>query len=132
MIKLYTDAATKGNPGPSGLGALVVAHQQQFQLHQSAGVLSNHAGEFAAAQFGFAYLLDHFAPTEAVYFYTDSRLLADALQKNYAKHFAPELAALQRQMAQFNLVISQWIPEKQNHGAHHLATQALHEALAVH
>lgn len=32
MIKLYTDAATKGNPGPTGLGMLVVKDGQQQQL----------------------------------------------------------------------------------------------------
>ena len=32
MLKLYTDAASKGNPGPTGLGALIIADHQQYQL----------------------------------------------------------------------------------------------------
>lgn len=55
MIKLYTDAATKGNPGPTGLGMLVVKDGQQQQLKAFLPRASNHQGEFAAAIEGFAY-----------------------------------------------------------------------------
>lgn len=41
MIKLYTDAATKGNPGPTGLGMLIVkdGHQQQLKAFFCRGLL---------------------------------------------------------------------------------------------
>lgn len=129
MIKLYTDAATKGNPGPTGLGALLVAGQEQVQVKQAAPrPLSNHEGEFAAARFGFTTLQKRFPQAEIVYFYTDSRLLADAVGKGYAKHYQAELDLLLAQMDGFATVITQWVPEKQNQGAHHLANQALRQA----
>ena len=127
MIKIYTDAATKNNPGPTGLGALIIANHQQIQLKDHVEIASNHTGEFLAAQMGFRYLVNHFSHNEVVLFYTDSRLLSDAVCKNYSKHYAEHLTELNQLMQSFTTVITQWIPEAQNHGAHHLANQALHQ-----
>lgn len=127
MIKLYTDAASKGNPGPTGLGVVIIADHKQTQLAQPAQVMDNHHGEFAAAQFGFEYLANHFTKNEPILFYTDSRVLSDAIGKNYTKHYQDELAKLNSLLQQFTTVVTQWIPENQNRGAHHLANQALHQ-----
>lgn len=125
MIKLYTDAATKGNPGPTGLGALVLADHQQFQLTSTVTNCDNHQGEFAAAEFGFHYLRQHFPTAQTILFYTDSRLLSDAIGKNYTKHYQAELDRLNALLNCFPTVVTQWIPDAQNQGAHHLANQAL-------
>ena len=127
MIKLYTDAATKSNPGPTGLGALIIVNHQQIQLTETVDKASNHVGEFLAAQLGFRYLVSHYPADEVVLFYTDSRLLSDAVGKNYAKHYGELLTELSQLMHHFTTVITQWVPEAENHGAHHLANQALHQ-----
>lgn len=127
MIKMYTDAATKNNPGPTGLGALILVNHYQIQLTDHAHQVSNHTGEFLAAQLGFRYLVEHYAKDEVIMFYTDSRLLSDAIGKNHSKHYAPLLRDLNTLMNQFSTVVTQWVPESQNRGAHHLANQALHQ-----
>ncbi|WP_251546405.1 ribonuclease HI family protein [Limosilactobacillus caecicola] len=127
MIKIYTDAATKSNPGPTGLGVLIIVDHHQIQLTDHAHDISNHTGEFLAAQLGFEYLAHNYSADEVVLFYTDSRLLSDAIGKNYAKHYQDQLAKLVATMNHFSTVITQWVPESQNHGAHHLANQALHQ-----
>lgn len=125
MLKIYTDAATLGNPGPTGLGVLIVNDQQQTQLKQGVPVATNHEGEFKAAIVGFEYLVHHYAATETVLFYTDSRLVSDAIGKNRSKKFAEQLKTLTNYLDYFTLVVTQWVPEKQNQGAHQLANQAL-------
>ena len=125
MIKIDTDAATKGNPGPTGLGVLILFNHQQYQLTKTVARADNHSGEFAAATFGFQYLCDHFAGEQTVLFYTDSRLLSDAIGKNYTKHYQAQLATLNRLIDHFPTVVTQWVPDSQNAGAHHLANQAL-------
>lgn len=127
MIKLFTDAATKDNPGPTGLGAVILVDGQQIQLTDHVTNASNHTGEFLAAQFGFRYLIEHYSPDEVALFYTDSRLMSDAIGKHYSKHYADQLNSLESLMEHFSTVITQWIPEKENHGAHHLANQALRQ-----
>ena len=129
MIKLYTDAATKGNPGPTGLGMLIVKDGHQQQLKAFLPRASNHQGEFAAAIEGFAYLKKHFSNQETVLFYTDSRLLSDAVGKEHARHYEDELNELLTSMDDFKTVVVQWVPEKENQGAHQLANQALHEQI---
>ncbi|WP_373842852.1 ribonuclease HI family protein [Limosilactobacillus sp.] len=125
MIKLYTDAASKGNPGPTGLGVLVINNHHQYQVTGTLARADNHHGEFAAARLGFQYLLDHFGAQQTVLFYTDSRVLSDTIGKNYTKRYQTELTALNQLINQFTMVITRWIPDRQNHGAHHLANQAL-------
>ncbi|KIS04020.1 ribonuclease HI family protein [Paucilactobacillus wasatchensis] len=126
MLKLYTDAATRGNPGPTGLGALIIYEQNQIQLKDNlAMATTNHEGEFDAAIMGFKYLMEHFAATETILFYTDSRLVSDALGKNHSKKFTAQLQTLTEYLDYFALVVTRWVPEKQNQGAHQLANQAL-------
>lgn len=126
MIKLYTDAATKGNPGPTGLGILIVTPQQTLQEKQTLVQATNHQGEFAAAIAGFRLVQQHFTGDDTVLFYTDSRLVSDAIGKNYAKHYDSELQQLTQLFEYFNFVVTKWVPEKENMGAHQLANQALH------
>lgn len=127
IIKVYSDAACRQNPGPTGLGALIVANGQQIQLSGQRNHMDNHEGEFAAAMMAFNYLKDHFKASDTVLYYTDSRLVADSVGKNYAKHYPDLLASLVQLMDYFQLVVTQWIPDAQNHGAHHLANEALHK-----
>ena len=127
MLKIYTDAATKGNPGPTGLGILIINQHQQQQLSQTLESATNHEGDFAAAIAGFQYLVDHYDYQETVLFYTDSRLLSDAIGKNYTKHYQSQLKQLNQLLSQFTTVVTQWISERENHGAHHLANQALQQ-----
>ena len=83
MIKIYTDGATIGNPGPTGLGALIVEEQHQIQLKQAYPTqVTNHEAEFLAAIFGFQYLIDHHKNPDSILFYTDSLLLSDTATKN--------------------------------------------------
>lgn len=126
MIKLYTDAATLGNPGPTGLGALIVSPEKNLQLKQTLNSASNHEGEFAAAIAGFKAAKEQFTADETILFYTDSRLVSDAVGKGFAKHYEVQLAELLALIDIFNFVVTKWIPEKQNQGAHNLANQALH------
>lgn len=127
IIKVYSDAACQQNPGPTGLGAVVLYQGKQVQLTGNNPWMDNHEGEFAAAIMVFKYLKKKFARQDSILFYTDSRLLSDSVSKNYSKHYALQLNALLDLMDYFQLVVTQWIPDQKNHGAHHLANEALHQ-----
>lgn len=127
IIKVYSDAACRHNPGPTGLGAVIVFNNQQVQLTGQRDSMDNHEGEFAAAIMAFSYLKKHFKAGETVLYYTDSRLVSDSVGKKHAKHYSQLLATLLQLMDYFQLVVTQWIPDAQNHGAHHLANEALHQ-----
>ena len=46
MLKVYIDASTKGNPGPSGGGILIVYQGKQEQLSIPLSIGTNHQAEF--------------------------------------------------------------------------------------
>lgn len=125
MIKLNTDAATIGNPGPAGVGILIVANGQQDQTHLSLPDMSNHEAEFAAAIAGFK-RLQELNLQGFVSFASDSKLVIQSLDKRYAKHYQTQVDELLALIESFDQVIWQWVPERENRGAHMLAQQGLH------
>ncbi|KRL99977.1 ribonuclease HI family protein [Liquorilactobacillus satsumensis] len=127
LLKLYTDAATKGNPGPSSAGILIVAAQKQYQFSQQLPPSSNHEAEFNAAIAGWKKLAEFAQPAETILFFSDSRIVMDSLAKKYSKSYPQQLQQLLTLQETFPLVINRWIPEKENKGAHTLATQGLHK-----
>ncbi|MFT8424002.1 ribonuclease HI family protein [Lactobacillus sp. UCMA15818] len=129
LIKLFTDAATKGNPGTSTAGILIIKNGKQFQYAISLPDSSNHTAEFLAALTGFQYVEKLFGNTETLMFFSDSRIVIESIDKNYSKNYNNLLVQLTAFQAKFPLVISQWIPEKENHGAHTLAVQKLYSIL---
>lgn len=129
MIKLYTDAATKGDHGIGGVGILILAGGVQDQTHLALAAMSNHEAEFAAALAGFK-RVHELGLDGLVSYYADSKLVIDSLDKHYAKHYQPQVDALFQEIAQFSQVLWQWIPERNNHGAHQLAQQGLRLAEA--
>lgn len=132
IIKLYTDAASPVAQVPaaqsSGAGLLIVQDHHQYQLKQIVASGNNHEAEFLAAIAGFEAVKQHAEATDTVMFFTDSRLVADAVGKGITKHYPELTKALLTLQDTFQLVVTQWIPERQNHGAHQLALQALHQS----
>ncbi|SCB93993.1 ribonuclease HI family protein [Weissella bombi] len=128
LIKIYSDAASQGNPGRSGAGVVILYNGQQIQKHHYLGVMSNHEAEFAAAIWAFEELAKIANSDDTIMYYADSKLVIDSIKKRYAKHFSEPLSNLLAHQDQYELLIPNWIPEKQNHGAHQLAWQAIHHA----
>ena len=120
MIKLYTDAAFKN--GKSAAGILIVKNGQQFALNEK----DNHAAEFAAAAKGFEQIKKIAQENEAIFFYTDSKIVFDSLSKHYSKSSQQQLTRLEETIRPFSLMIPNQISDKENRGAHELALQALH------
>ncbi|MHA8111111.1 ribonuclease HI family protein [Lactobacillaceae bacterium Melli_B4] len=131
MYKLYTDAATshRANDKSAG-GVLIISQGQQYQFKAPLTARDNHTAEFQICIIGFKELLKIIPHDELkntiVSFYTDSKIVADSLNKQYAKHYQPLVDEITHLEADFQLVMNQWVPESQNMGAHELAQQALH------
>ncbi|WP_024746340.1 ribonuclease HI family protein [Levilactobacillus namurensis] len=129
MYSLYTDAATQPQTGLSAGGILIVHDHQQTQQKVALAATDNHTAEFEVATLAFQRLRTHLgdaAATASVLFHTDSQIVSQSLAKRYAKHYQVELDQLLAAQASFRLVLTEWVPEKQNQGAHTLANQALH------
>ncbi|MGX7419267.1 ribonuclease HI family protein [Carnobacterium gallinarum] len=132
MLKLYTDASTKGNPGPSGAGVVVISDTIYKQLtFPLPTILTNHEAEFEALICGLSYLREQNLHDETLMIYTDSKIVATAVDRNYVKkeNYQIYLTEINALLAPFELTFINWIAENQNKGADHLARQALQERL---
>jgi ribonuclease HI len=63
--------------------------------------------------------------------YTDSQIVARAVERNYAKkaNYQLYLSQIRSLLAPFELTFINWVAENQNKGADHMARQALQERL---
>ncbi|AZP92786.1 ribonuclease HI family protein [Enterococcus mundtii] len=131
MLKVYIDASTKGNPGPSGGGILIVADQQQEQLSIPLSFGSNHQAEFEVFLKTLEILKNRQKAEEIILCYSDSKVLVSTIDKNHTsnKDFLPYLEKIQSLLKDFSMLILQWVPESKNKGADNLARQALQKFL---
>ncbi|WP_157455280.1 ribonuclease HI family protein [Carnobacterium maltaromaticum] len=132
MLKLYTDASTKGNPGPSGAGVVVIGENIYDQLaFPLTNLLDNHEAEFEALICGLTYLKEQNMQAGTLMIYTDSQIVARAVERNYAKkaNYQLYLSQIRSLLAPFELTFINWVAENQNKGADHMARQALQERL---
>lgn len=133
MIKAYIDASTKGNPGPSGGGIVLVGDNLYLQKTVILPILTNHQAEFAVLLALLEYLIQEEKTQETIFIFTDSKILAETIEKDYTKNkdFIDYLTKIQELLTLFKLVIIQWIPENKNKGADHIARQALQKSLKL-
>jgi ribonuclease HI len=127
MLRIYVDAATKGNPGPSGGGIVLVGEGFHEQLHVSLGICSNHEAEFKVFIHALQLVLEKKLHNQTVVIHSDSKIVVATIEKNHAKNslFKPYLHAFQQLESDFSLLLVKWLPESQNKGADTLARQAL-------
>lgn len=114
MLKIYTDAATNQKNHTFAAGILIVKNQQQTQLKYDISATDNHEAEFIAAIHGFNYLIENFPDEDLVFFYSDSKILIDSLEKQYSKSYSQTLADLLALQENFPIVINNWISDKEN------------------
>lgn len=132
MIKVYTDAAVNGNPGDVGLGVLVLKDGEQLPFKISVEEkMDNHLAEFTAINWALSWLLEEGVQEELIFMHTDSKVTADAIEKNYTKKEANRivLKEIQKKMKHFPQLFVKWIPESENKGADQLARQALQQTI---
>ncbi len=75
-IILYTDGAAKGNPGPGGFGALLIAGKHRKELSEGFRLTTNNRMELLAVIVGLEAL--RYQDSEVIV-YTDSKYVADAV-----------------------------------------------------
>ena len=85
MLKVYIDASTKGNPGPSGGGILIVYQGKQEQLSIPLSVGTNHQAEFEVFLKTLEFLKNKGLQNETIFCFSDSKTLVSTVDKNTTK-----------------------------------------------
>ena len=79
-IKLYTDGAARGNPGPGGYGAVLLAGKHRKELAEGFRLTTNNRMELLAVIKGLEEL--KYAESK-VTVYSDSKYVVDAVEKGW-------------------------------------------------
>lgn len=126
MIELYTDGASRGNPGLSGAGIYIKANNEIEAYRCPLGILTNHEAEFHAVIKALK-LCQTIYSNEIISLRSDSQVLVDTFEKEFTKNksFKPLLKEINRLKEGFPYVFMKWIPRKENQHADQLAKEAI-------
>jgi ribonuclease HI len=130
-LEIYIDGASKGNPGPSGVGVIICQDGQVIKnISNYIGNTTNNVAEYTALIYGLEESL--VLNAQKIKINSDSQLLCRQINKVY-KIKSPNILGLYNQvkrlMSAFKEVKVNHIPRTINRGADKLATQAVKEAL---
>ncbi|MBA4322316.1 MAG: ribonuclease HI [Odoribacter sp.] len=79
-IIIYTDGAARGNPGPGGYGAVLISGRHRLEKSEGYKLTTNNRMELMAVIAGLESLK---IPGSIVVVYTDSKYVADAVNKGW-------------------------------------------------
>jgi len=130
-LEIYIDGASKGNPGPSGIGIVVCQDGRTVKnISNYIGESTNNVAEYTALIFGLQEALIQRA--DRISILTDSELLYRQINRVY-KIKSPAIMNLYRQaqhlMSAFKGVSVRHIPREHNRGADKLASLAVKEEM---
>jgi ribonuclease HI len=80
MIRIYTDGAAQGNPGPGGYGTILKFNQAEKELSEGFRLTTNNRMELLAVIKGLEALKKGGIP---VTIYSDSKYVVDAVEKGW-------------------------------------------------
>jgi ribonuclease HI len=131
VVQIYTDGASSGNPGPSGIGVVLIYGSQRKEIGEYIGEATNNIAELLAIQKGLAAVKKKNLPVRV---YTDSSYAHGVLTQNWkAKKNQELIAAIRKDMAAFqNLRLVKVEGHKgvvENERADRLAVAAIKEAV---
>jgi ribonuclease HI len=79
-ITIYTDGASSGNPGPGGYGVVLISGKHRLEKSQGFRLTTNNRMELMAVIAGLESLK---IPGSRVVIYTDSKYVADSVEKGW-------------------------------------------------
>ena len=127
MLEVYIDAASAGNPGPSGIGIFIKGEGHHLKISEPIGISDNHHAEFQA----FVRAMEEAqkrAPS-IVSVRSDSKIVVASIEKRYVKKESYK-TLLEKGLAicdTFPLFFIKWIPDEYNKAADALAREAIHK-----
>lgn len=125
MLEVYIDAASAGNPGPSGIGIFIKGEGHHIQISEYIGQTNNHIAEFTALVRGLEEARK--LGSNLVSVRSDSKIVVASMEKEYVKNeeFKPYFEQALTLANSFDLFFIKWVPDTQNKAADALARKAI-------
>ncbi|MBM7647927.1 ribonuclease HI [Bacillus ectoiniformans] len=124
MYEVYTDGASKGDPGWAGAGIFIKNNGEVKRYSFPLGMKDTHEAEFIAVIKALEILSELEADTISLR--SDSQTVVQAIEKEYIhkQSYKPLLEQILTLSKQFPLFFVKWVPSKENK-ADALARQAI-------
>jgi len=127
-VKLYTDGGSRGNPGPSASGFVMLNMQDKllYKLGIYLGVTTNNQAEYSALKFGLDECFKRGA--KIIHAYMDSLLIINQMNGSYKiknKELLPINQEIRAGLSRFNEVKFTYIPRELNQQADAVVNEAL-------
>lgn len=130
-LDIYIDGASKGNPGPSGIGVVICRSGEVVRnLSVFIGDTTNNVAEYTALIYALQEAL--ILKADILRIKTDSQLLARQLNKVYkvkSENILGLYSQIEHLLKGFKKVLIENIPREMNKGADRLATEAVRKRL---
>ena len=97
-VIIYTDGACSGNPGPAGIGVVLICGNRRKEISRYIGEATNNRAELQAVIEGLA-ALEHPEQTK-VTLHTDSQLVSGLLAHNWKAKANLDLISKMRELAE--------------------------------
>lgn len=130
LFEIYIDGASRGNPGPSGIGIIAVKEKKRiFSYREFIGIKTNNQAEYSALKRALQIAIFH---TKSIRIKSDSILLVNQRSKKYKirnselKRMSMEIANLEKS---FDLVEYKHIMRAENYEADLQANSAVDDCV---
>ncbi len=132
-IKIFIDGASRGNPGPAGIGILITSEDNKV-LKEYKEFLGENYTNNEAEYFALLKALELVKPlgTEMIFIFSDSELLVQQVKGKYQvrkEHLQKLFTKVKKLEKIFKKVTYQHIAREENELADKLANAAIDEAL---
>ncbi len=135
LVKIHTDGAARGNPGPAGIGAVIEDDRSKKTYREFIGYATNNEAEYKALIFALKKIKQLLGKSKVknvnVECYLDSELVVKQLNHKYKiieENIQKNFITTWNSSIGFKSVKYFYIPRAKNREADHLANMALDEA----
>ncbi len=130
-LTIYTDGASRNNPGEAGAGVFILRDGEPFEkIARYLGTTTNNIAEYTAAIIGFEHAVK--VGASSVRLFADSELLVKQLNGQYKvknEGLKPLHARIKELIAKIGRVEVKYIPREMNKEADALANKAIDEKI---
>ena len=127
-LKIFFDGGSRGNPGPSAVGAVIYDPEDKKigQVSEYIGKYTNNIAEYMALEKVLEYIEK--ISTQKIIFFTDSKLVHNQMKKIWKikdKKILDIYLRLTERLSKYNTVDLRLIPREENREADRLVNEAL-------
>jgi ribonuclease HI len=126
---IYTDGASRGNPGPAAYAFVIFQdHKQIYSEKGYLGITTNNQAEYSALLHAWKYLEAKITSEAKIQFFSDSELMVRQLNKEYRVKDANIQAVhqnIQKLSSAFKKVTYSYVPRSENQIADQLCNDVL-------